>query len=54
MPVRTYEQAANVIAAQWKRGNGWAIENTRTFRDEIKNRVKQLMGACPGERLRLI
>jgi hypothetical protein len=44
------EQAAKVMAAQWKRCNNWAIEHTRTFRDEIRNRVQQEMAAFPDER----
>ncbi len=53
-PVRMHEQVANVMAAQWKRGSEWAVEHARTFRDEIRNRVRQGAAACPGEGLRLM
>jgi hypothetical protein len=53
-PVRMNEQVANVMAAQWERGSDWAVEHARIFRDEIRNRVRQGVAACPGERLRLM
>ena len=53
-PVRMHEQIANVMAAQWERGSDWAVEHARTFRDEIRNRVRQGVAAFPGERLRLM
>jgi benzoyl-CoA reductase subunit B len=54
VPVRMNEQVTNVMAAQWERGSDWAVEHARAFRDEIRNRVKQGVAACPGERLRLM
>ena len=53
-PVRMHEQVANVMAAQWQRGSDWAIEHARTFRDEVKARVKVGVAACPDERVRLM
>ena len=53
-PVRMHEQVANVMAAQWERGSDWAVEHARTFRDQIRNRVRQGVAACAGERLRLM
>jgi benzoyl-CoA reductase/2-hydroxyglutaryl-CoA dehydratase subunit BcrC/BadD/HgdB len=49
-----HEQIANVMAAQWERGSDWAVEHARAFRDQIRNRVKQGVAACSGERLRLM
>ncbi|MEJ2244830.1 MAG: 2-hydroxyacyl-CoA dehydratase family protein [Acidobacteriota bacterium] len=54
VPVRMNEQVTNVMAAQWERGSDWAVEHARTFRDEIRARVKQGVAACPDERLRLM
>jgi benzoyl-CoA reductase subunit B len=53
-PVRMHEQIANVMAAQWLRGDKWAIDHARTFRDEVKARVEQNVAACPNEKLRLM
>jgi benzoyl-CoA reductase subunit B len=54
VPVRMHEQVANVMAAQWERGSDWAVEHARTFRNEIRSRVRQRVAACPDERLRLM
>jgi hypothetical protein len=53
-PVRMNEQVINVMAAQWERGSDWAVAHARTFRDEIRNRVRQGVAACKDERLRLM
>jgi hypothetical protein len=49
-----HEQVANVMAAQWERGGDWAVEHARAFRDEVRNRARQGVAACPDERLRLM
>jgi benzoyl-CoA reductase/2-hydroxyglutaryl-CoA dehydratase subunit BcrC/BadD/HgdB len=53
-PVRMNEQITNVMAAQWVRGSGWAIQHAKTFRDEVRSRVEAGVAACPGERRRLM
>jgi benzoyl-CoA reductase subunit B len=53
-PVRMNEQVNNVMTAQWHRGSEWAVNHARAFRDEVQQRVKQGVAACPNERLRLM
>jgi benzoyl-CoA reductase/2-hydroxyglutaryl-CoA dehydratase subunit BcrC/BadD/HgdB len=53
-PVRMQEQITNVMAAQWQRGSEWAVSHARAFRDEVVNRAKQGIPACPNERLRIM
>jgi benzoyl-CoA reductase/2-hydroxyglutaryl-CoA dehydratase subunit BcrC/BadD/HgdB len=42
------------MAGQWERGSDWAVEQARTFRDQIRDRISQGVPACAGERLRLM
>ncbi len=53
-PVRMQEQITNVMAAQWQRGSDWAVSHARAFRDEVLNRTRQGIAACPQERLRVM
>ena len=53
-PVRMTEQISNVMAAQWVRGSEWALSHARAFHEEVRQRVKAGVAACPGERARLM
>ena len=53
-PVRMTEQITNVMATQWVRGTEWALSHAQAFHDEVRHRVDQGVGACPGERIRLM
>jgi benzoyl-CoA reductase/2-hydroxyglutaryl-CoA dehydratase subunit BcrC/BadD/HgdB len=53
-PVRMTEQISNVMATQWVRGSDWALSHARAFHDEVRQRVKSGIAACPGERARLM
>jgi benzoyl-CoA reductase/2-hydroxyglutaryl-CoA dehydratase subunit BcrC/BadD/HgdB len=53
-PVRMHEQVSNVMATQWLRGTDWAIAHAGAFRDEVAERVRQGIAACPNERIRLM
>ena len=53
-PVRMQEQITNVMAAQWQRGSAWAVDHARAFRDEVVERARQGIAACPNERLRIM
>jgi benzoyl-CoA reductase/2-hydroxyglutaryl-CoA dehydratase subunit BcrC/BadD/HgdB len=48
------EQISNVMATQWVRGTDWALGHARAFHDEVQQRVKAGIAACPGERARLM
>jgi benzoyl-CoA reductase/2-hydroxyglutaryl-CoA dehydratase subunit BcrC/BadD/HgdB len=54
VPVRMTEQISNVMATQWVRGTEWGIAHARAFHDEVEQRVKAGIAACPGERTRLM
>lgn len=54
VPVRMTEQISNVMATQWVRGTDWAVAHARAFHDEVEQRVKAGVAACPGERTRLM
>jgi benzoyl-CoA reductase subunit B len=54
VPVRMTEQISNVMATQWVRGTDWALAHARAFHDEVRQRVDAGIGACPGERARLM
>jgi benzoyl-CoA reductase subunit B len=54
VPVRMHEQIANVMATQWERGSGWAVDHARAFRDEVRSRVELGIAACKNERVRLM
>jgi len=53
-PVRMTEQISNVMATQWVRGTDWALGHARAFHDEVRQRVKAGVEACPGEKARLM
>jgi benzoyl-CoA reductase subunit B len=53
-PVRMHEQMSNVMATQWVRGTDWALSHARAFRDEVADRVRRGIAACPNERRRLM
>ena len=53
-PVGIAEQMPNVMIPQWHRGDPWAVEHARRFRDEVKERVEAGIGTVPNERIRLM
>jgi benzoyl-CoA reductase/2-hydroxyglutaryl-CoA dehydratase subunit BcrC/BadD/HgdB len=53
-PVRMQEQITNVMAAQWQRGSAWAVHHARSFRDEVVQRARDGVAACPNERMRIM
>jgi benzoyl-CoA reductase subunit B len=53
-PVPLTEQLTNVMAATWHRGSQWAVDHLRAYRDEVRLRAETGIGACPGERIRLL
>ena len=53
-PVRMTEQIANVMPTQWARGSVWAVAHARRFCDEVRERVREGIAACPDERVRLM
>jgi len=53
-PVSIAEQMPNTMIPQWHRGSDWAVEHSRKFRDEVRQRIADGLGASSNERLRLM
>jgi benzoyl-CoA reductase subunit B len=53
-PARLGEVMSQVMGIQWHRGTEWALQQARTFRDEIKQRADSGQWVCPNERYRLM
>lgn len=53
-PVGIAEQMPNAMIPQWHRGEPWAIEHARLFRDEVKARVDAGVSIAREEKLRLM
>lgn len=54
LPVRLAEVMSQVMGIQWHRGTQWALEQARTFRDEVRQRAEDELWICPNEKLRLM
>jgi len=53
-PVPLTEQLNNVMAATWSRGSQWAVDHLHQYKDEVQARADKGIGACAGERYRLL
>jgi len=53
-PVSIAEQMTNTMIPQWHRGSDWAVSHAKRFRDEVRERVAQGLGAASNEKLRLM
>ncbi len=53
-PVGIADQMPNVMIPQWHRGDPWAVEHARRFRDEVKARVEAGAGVVKNERIRIM
>ena len=53
-PVSVPDQVAAVMPLQWHRGTQWAVDQARTFYEEVKERVNNGVAACPNEKIRLM
>lgn len=53
-PVGIADQMPNVMIPQWHRGDPWAVEHARRFRDEVKARVDARAGVIENERIRIM
>jgi len=54
LPVSVPEQLQNIMTPTWFRGDQWATDHVRRYRDELKQRTAQGLVACPGEKRRLL
>ncbi len=53
-PVGIAEQMPNAMIPQWHRGDDWAVEHARMFRDEVRARVDAGEAVCSNEKIRLM
>ncbi len=53
-PVGIADQMPNAMIPQWHRGDPWAVEHARRFRDEVKARVEAGAAVAPNEKIRLM
>ena len=54
LPARLGEVMGQTMGIQWHRGTQWALEQARTFRDEVKHRADNRMWVCPNEQYRFV
>lgn len=54
LPVSVPEQLQNIMTPTWFRGDQWATDHVRRYRDEVKARAEAGVAACPGEKRRLL
>jgi benzoyl-CoA reductase subunit B len=53
-PVAITDQMPNTMIPQWHRGSDWAIQHSRAFVNEIRERVEQGHGVVANERVRMM
>ncbi|WP_188054151.1 2-hydroxyacyl-CoA dehydratase subunit D [Sphingosinithalassobacter sp. CS137] len=53
-PVSIAEQMPNTMIPQWHRGSDWAVAHAKRFRDEVRERIDQGLGAATNEKIRLM
>lgn len=54
LPVAVPEQLQNIMTPTWFRGDQWATDHVRRYRDELKEAVANGVAACEGEKMRLL
>lgn len=54
LPVSVPEQLQNIMTPTWFRGDQWATDHVRRYRDELKAKVADGRAACGNERMRLL
>ena len=53
-PIGVVDSMPATMVPQWHRGTVWARDAARTLYEEVRERAEAGLGACPGERIRLM
>lgn len=54
LPVSVPEQLQNIMTPTWFRGDQWATDHVKSYRDEIAAQVAAGEAVCEGEKMRLL
>jgi len=54
LPVSVPEQLQNIMTPTWFRGDQWATDHVRAYRDQLKEAVAAERAVCEGEKMRLL